>query len=101
MPTKEQRERAKAVIQADATGRGYLLSDDGTMCVQAGLARDCGVPDERLRGYILSVYDAGLVRETFGLNARQLEDLQVKNDTHFDVEDRRAALTDYIDSLED
>jgi len=97
---REQRDRAVAVIQEDATATGRLLRADGTQCVQGGLASACGIPDERLLNMAgLLNEDGVLVRETFGLSYLQLNLLMSINDSYMELEWRRTKLIEYIDSL--
>lgn len=93
----EQKERVKAVIADDATGRGdYAYIDaEGTVlyCVLGGLGHAIGLSYDDLEN---GGWEPRLEGE-YGLSRGQRGELVEVNDDHADLMERRAALIAWVD----
>lgn len=107
-----------AAISADAEIRHLYINSQGQTCAIGGLARVAGVSDDDLRTMggsgigikrtsrtfdtlrRVTVYRVRrIIARRFGLTIAQMESIQAKNDSSFDLTERRERINDYITSL--
>ena len=102
---KQQKKKILDTISKDATGRYYYVSDNGDMCVIAGLCGAFGKsPESELSDDDIDF--AGLNQDFIdwlenktGLSESDLSMLQLINDEYKTVKTRRAALKRYVNEL--
>lgn len=102
---KVQRDRLLAIIDKDAEIAGQYRNTEGQMCIIGGIFNEIVpkaldyIADEHNGDGILSLPEADIIVENFGLSYPQILQLQEINDAHQDRPRRQTSLAEYVNSI--
>ena len=99
MATREQIERAKAIVMKDCKGAGRLVDDYGRTCALGALGRAAGLSDYELHLDRDYVKIGKVLHTTFGLSAKVFWKIIDANDTNNTPKERRKAVCAVLDTV--